>query len=154
MEVTMENELELVVEENENTEPEIIAEDEPVEAFEEPVDEADNENPEELSEDIEELKKDFPELDISSITELDNPTRYAALRQLGLSVREAYLATAKRTVKSDSRAHLTDSYPRSAKAPVSTMTRSELREARELFSDLSDSQINQLYKKVTNRERT
>lgn len=39
-----------------------------------------------LSEDIEELRRDFPELrDIESVTELSNPIRYAALRDIGLS---------------------------------------------------------------------
>ena len=47
-------------------------------------------------EDLRILKEEFPELyGASDITELDDPLRYAALRDLGLSPREAYLATAK-----------------------------------------------------------
>ena len=100
-------------------------------------------------EDLEELKSEFPELsDISDICELNNPLRYAALRDLGLSAREAYLATAKRAPRRDNRAHLsaigTVSY-----APQGTMSEAEMAAARELFSDISDAQIRKLYKKVT-----
>lgn len=49
----------------------------------------------------------------------------------------------------DTRAHLTSSVPRTAASPKQLMTPAELREARELFSGLSDSEINRLYKKVT-----
>ena len=48
-------------------------------------------------EDLRALKAEFPELAaIGSITELNAPLRYAELRDLGASPREAYLATAKR----------------------------------------------------------
>ena len=47
------------------------------------------------------------------------------------------------------KAHLTNSVPRAAASPRGMMSPSELREARELFRDLTDAQINQLYKKVT-----
>ena len=102
-----------------------------------------------LDGDLTELRQEFPELSSKgSVTELDNPTRYAALRELGLTPREAYLATAKRSARLDSRAHLSDSFHGGVRAPVSSMSRSELLEARELFSDLDDRQIHELYKKV------
>ena len=99
-------------------------------------------------EDIAALKSEFPELsEIEDICELNNPLRYAALRDLGLSPAEAYLATAKRVPKRDNRAHLsairTVSY-----APQGSMTESEMAMARELFSDISDAEIRKLYKKV------
>ena len=49
-----------------------------------------------------------------------------------------------------STAHLASSLPKIASAPKGAMTRSQLREARELFPDLSDGEIFRLYKKVTN----
>ena len=100
------------------------------------------------AEDIAALKAEFPELsDVSDICELNNPLRYAALRDLGLSPAEAYLATAKRAPRRDNRSHLsairTVSY-----APQGSMTESEMAMARELFSDISDGEIRKLYKKV------
>lgn len=45
--------------------------------------------------------------------------------------------------------HLTGSVPRRVETPRGVMTKAEMREARELFSDLSDAEIHRLYKKVT-----
>lgn len=102
-----------------------------------------------LDSDLDELREEFPELAArESVSELDNPTRYAALRELGLTPREAYLATAKRAPRQDTRSHLSDSFHGSKAAPLSQMTRGELLTARELFSDLSDGQIHELYKRV------
>ena len=43
-----------------------------------------------IREDIAQLKSEFPELsELSEITQLNNPLRYAALRDLGLSPAEA-----------------------------------------------------------------
>ena len=104
-----------------------------------------------IEEDIATLKGEFPELSsLGSITELNDPIRYAALRDLGLSAEEAYLATAKR-VKRDNRAHLTTAYGKSATSPSSMMTQRELSEARELFGNLSDLEIQRLYKRVKER---
>jgi hypothetical protein len=98
--------------------------------------------------DTEALKARFPELSkISDVTELDNPLRYAALRDLGLTPEEAYLATRKRRM-SDNRSHLYPS-PSVSKSESETMPESEMRSARELFSGLSDSEIRKLYRKVT-----
>ena len=61
-----------------------------------------------VDEDIRTLREGFPELsELESITQLKNPTRYAALRDLGLSAEEAYLATSPRPRQPDNRAHLT-----------------------------------------------
>ena len=102
-----------------------------------------------IAEDLTALRSEFPELaGIEDITELDNPIRYAALRDMGLTAEEAYLATRKR-VKRDNRSHLTTAYGRSGSAPRGGMSQRELSEARELFSGLSDSEIQRLYRKVT-----
>lgn len=102
-----------------------------------------------IAEDIAILKSEFPELKgVSEITDLNNPLRYAALRDLGLSPIEAYLATARRSLQ-DTRAHLKSARGRSVAAPTSMMSQGEMAAARDLFPGMSDSQIQQLYKRVT-----
>lgn len=102
-----------------------------------------------VREDIAALSAEFPELKgLSDITELENPLRYAALRDLGLTPAEAYLATSKRQRARDNRSHLYG-------APIINSKRSgavpetEMVAAREIFSDMSDAEIRRLYKKVT-----
>ena len=100
--------------------------------------------------DMEELRSLFPHLrDKTSIAELSNPLRYAALRDLGLTPKEAYLAIGEPVPKYDNRSHLRSSVPKSASAPTGILTRGELEAARELFSGLSDREIQKLYKKVS-----
>ena len=102
-----------------------------------------------IKEDIEFLRSAFPELSaLSDITELDNPLRYAALRDLGLSAEEAYLATQRRK-RADTRAHLFGAVPKAASSPTGTMSQRDLEGAREIFSGLSDSEIQRLYRKVS-----
>ena len=99
--------------------------------------------------DIEELSAEFSELkDLRDITELENPMRYAALRDLGLSAAEAYLATTKNRRKTDNRSHLFG-MPMVAASGSASMPDRELEAAREIFTDISDAQIRKLYKKVT-----
>lgn len=101
-----------------------------------------------VDDDLDMLRSEFSELsDIVGISDLPNPTRYAALRDLGLSPEEAYLATCRPTP--GTRSHLTSSVPRVASTPVERMSRTALLEARELFSDMTDTEIQRLYKKVT-----
>ena len=102
-----------------------------------------------MASDVETLKAEFPELKgIKDITDLHNPLRYAALRDLGLSPEEAYMATAKRKTQ-DTRSHLTSAHGRSAATAIGMMSQHELATARELFPEMSDSEIQRLYKKVT-----
>lgn len=99
--------------------------------------------------DLAELRARFPELaSIGSITELDNPLRFAELRDLGLSVDEAYLATSKRRVRTDNRRHLTSTVPIGT-IPDREIPRGELERARQMFSGLSDKEIRSLYRRVT-----
>lgn len=99
--------------------------------------------------DLEELQRDFPELSgITSLTQLSNPLRFAALRDLGLSAREAYLATEQRRTRADNRRHLRSSVPGSCRADESVLCGASLEAARELFGGLSDREIQKLYKKV------
>ena len=99
-----------------------------------------------LEEDMDELKTDYPEL-VSSVKNT-NSERYGELRALGLSPREAYLATGEQRKPHDTRIHLGDSAPRAARSPVSKMTRRELELARSVFDGMSDDEIRRLYNKV------
>ena len=103
-----------------------------------------------LAEDIDTLASAFPELSsLNDLSELHGYERYVELRAMGATATEAYLATAKRTVKQDSRAHLRSTVSATASIPGSAMTARQLREAREIFSGMSDEEIRALYKKVT-----
>ncbi len=100
--------------------------------------------------DMRELSEIFPHLaGKRSIAELDNPLRYAALRDLGLSPKEAYLATADPASRYDNRSHLLSAVPKRMGTQEKIMSQNELERARELFSDLSDRELQRLYKKVT-----
>ena len=101
-----------------------------------------------IASDVSVLRSEFPELrELRDITELNNPLRYAALRDLGLTPEEAYLATARRPAQ-DTRGHLRSAHGRSAAASMNMMSQHELATARDLFPDLSDSEIQRLYKRV------
>ena len=102
-----------------------------------------------MADDLRELKSEFPELSaLSDLAALPNAMRYAALRDLGLTATEAYLATAGKGRKRDNRSHLVTAVSRSAGAPRNTMSREELAIAKELFRDMSDTQIYDLYRRV------
>ena len=92
----------------------------------------------------------FPHLEgKKSVAELDNPLRYAALRDLGLSPTEAYLATNYKPRPYDNRSHLQSAVPRRASSASELLSTHELEAARELFAGLSDREIQRLYKKVS-----
>ena len=151
-----------VLEKNEEITPTPYAENEEINDEVEPSEEeteADGKEPETVGAtdydalaeaDMKELKSLFPELhSADSIASLPNPVRYAALRDLGLSPREAYLATSEPQRRYDNRSHLTSVVPHGAGGGASVMSARELDEARALFSGLSDREIRRLYKKVT-----
>ncbi len=103
-----------------------------------------------MEDDLAALRAEFPELmTISHIAELDNPMRYAELRDLGLSAKEAYLATSRPKPTRDNRAHLSSAAPKAAGVPGLGMSRGELERARELFSGMNDQEIQALYRKVS-----
>ena len=102
-----------------------------------------------IKSDMKELSGEFSPDKELDIADLKNPIRYGALRDLGLTPREAYLASGGRRVNEDNRAHLSSSVPRKFSSQFSEIPRAELDAARELFGDLSDTQIRNLYKKVT-----
>ncbi len=103
-----------------------------------------------MAEDLRALKAEFPALHkLGSITELDNPKRYAQLRDLGLSPSEAYRASTARGISPDTRAHLTSAAPKFASTPRGMMSDAELSAARDIFDGMSDSEIKRLHKRVT-----
>ena len=103
-----------------------------------------------LGADIEELKATFPELGgMQDIEELANPVRFGALRDLGLSAREAYLASGGKKRSYDNRTHLVASVPGGARSAVDGISRAELDMARDIFGSMSESEIQRLYRKVT-----
>lgn len=100
--------------------------------------------------DLLELEEKFPETrGLGSITRLPSPIRYAELRDLGLTASEAYLASGRIKPKSDNRSHLHSAVPKGAGTGGGGLSPLEMRSAREIFSGLSDAEIQRLYKKVT-----
>ncbi len=102
-----------------------------------------------VANDMNELSKELFSGEEIKITDLKNPTRYGALRDLGLTPKEAFLASGGRIERRDNRSHLHSSVPRSIAAAFSEIPRAHLDAARELFSELNDGEIKALYKKVT-----
>ena len=106
-------------------------------------------------EDLKTLKAKFPPCrQMTHIGELQNPLRYAALRDLGLSPEEAYLATNYPRLAAftkDNRGHLSSAVPKGAAGDG--MSAADLSMARDLFGDLSDSELVSLYRRATGRGR-
>ncbi len=105
------------------------------------------------AEDLVELRRLVPSLRISHIGELPHAVRYGELRDRGLSVEEAFWASCHDAVSGvtsptyDNRSHLHSAVPRGAAGNPAMMSASELRAAKELFEDLSESEIQKLYSK-------
>ncbi len=104
-----------------------------------------------LEADLTQLRDIFPELAaVKDISELENPERYGALRDLGLTPEEAYRASTRRhPQREDTRAHLKSTAPKRTASPISAMSYRDMEAARELFPGISDAEIQRLYKKVT-----
>ncbi|MBR5242321.1 MAG: hypothetical protein IKV20_04195 [Clostridia bacterium] len=101
-----------------------------------------------IMEDLEELIAEFPELsDLRDASELSDPIRYGKLRDLGLSPKEAYLATSGRKRMIDTRAHLSGAMPKPLNTPSNISTYA-VRCVRELFDGISDEEIISLYRRV------
>ena len=103
-----------------------------------------------LEEDLAEIKREFPELPENfSVTDIKDPLRFGALRDLGLSAKEAYLAVGGKAFASDNRSHLRATAPRAAHTGISEIPRSEMRIARSVFSDMSEGELEKLYRRVS-----
>lgn len=101
------------------------------------------------ADDLRRIKRMAPSLaGLTHLAELPNALRYAALRDAGLSVEEALYAACHAFVTpqaADNRAHLRSAVPIGAAGTPSRMTATEMREARELFGDLTEGEIERLY---------
>lgn len=108
--------------------------------------------------DLAALGEIYPEYrTLRSLCDLPFALRFAQLRDLGLTVPEAAAACRAGTApagaapapvpRRGTAGHL-HSLPHPLPAPAGGMTREELMASRELFGDLSDAQIQQLYRKV------
>lgn len=87
---------------------------------------------------------------VGHLAEMPNALRYAALRDAGLTVEEALHAACHAYLMqppADNRAHLRSAVPIGAAGSPARMTATELRDARELFGDLTDAELERLYAK-------
>lgn len=101
-------------------------------------------------EDLREIQRIAPAFaHLTHLSQLPNATRYGALRDAGLSCEEAFWAVCHHTAMAgyDNRSHLVSAVPRGAQGNASVMTSAELAAAKELFGDLSESEIHRLYQK-------
>jgi hypothetical protein len=112
------------------------------------------------SADLAEINRLYPSLGITDLRTIDNAGRYGALRELGLSVEEAFNATNQSRIRAasahaprrgaDGKAHIKGDLPASgAAAKGFSLTAREMREARELFPGKSDKEITELYRSVS-----
>lgn len=103
-----------------------------------------------IEEDLATLRNEFPEVvGLETVHGLKNPVRFGALRDLGLTPREAFLASGGAVRARDNRAHLIPSVPRGVRGAADAIPRHELDMARAIFTGMSDTEIQKLYRKVT-----
>ena len=110
--------------------------------------------------DVAELNRLFPSLGITDLRKIDNAGRYGALRDMGLSVEEAFRATNHARIgaqstpvvrKADGKAHIKGDMPAHQATDGFSMSAAEMRDARELFPGKSDKEIIALYRSVSRR---
>ncbi len=108
--------------------------------------------------DTEALNHLFPSLALTSLGELDAPVRFAELRELGLSVEEAFYASNYRMLAGTAalptpderragKAHMTTARP-SASGKGFEVPPSVLHQAHRIFEGMSDREIASLYKRT------
>lgn len=141
-------------------EPQSTPEETPAEAVMESPKEAPTEEPAEeevdyaalAAEDLAQIKKLDPAYaPAAHLSELPFARRFAELRDLGLSVAEALAAASPRFEGRDSRAHLRALSPRGSRSTADSLDRAQMKEAKLLFSGLSEAQINALYRRVSQK---
>ena len=104
------------------------------------------------AQDLEQIREMFPSMrSFEHLSEIPNAMRYAKLRDAGLTVEEAFWAACHSSIQRqatyDNRSHLRSSVPRGATGNPSMMTASEMAAAKDLFGDLTESEIQTLYNK-------
>ena len=113
----------------------------------------DNDYEQRARQDLEEIQTLYPSLSyMTHLSDLKNAARFATLRDMGLTVEEAFLASNAKMIGSlphyDNRSHLKSSVPRGSFDGSSQMSRSEMEEAKALFGNLSDREIRDLFKRA------
>lgn len=102
--------------------------------------------------DLAEIQMLSPEfLEVSHLSELPFARRFAELRELGLSVKEALFATLPSLPRTNGKAHLQSSVPRAKGRSEESLSTEEMRAAKDLFYGLSEKEINALYRRVSAR---
>ena len=109
--------------------------------------------------DLEEIQREYPETrSLKALTEIENLAKFGRFRDLGLSAKEAYAAAnpdgvrksvaaaTKQQSLNGTKAHLKSAVPAGSKDDGIAISQRELNEWRDLFPDLSDKEIRQLYK--------
>lgn len=113
--------------------------------------------------DLEAITRAFPGIGITDLRRIDNPGRYGALREMGLTPEEAFRATngnrisahaaASARARSDGKAHIRGDMPaKQASAESFSLTATQLRDYRELFPGKSDKEITELVRSVSKRK--
>ena len=110
------------------------------------------------NEDLSEIKRLFPSFsELSHVRELDRAERFGEMREAGFSVEEALLATnyerifetiVKKARSINGKSHLVSRVPTSSGGDARGMTSEEMRNAKEMFSGLSEREIQSLYKRA------
>ena len=112
------------------------------------------------ADDLAVINRAFPGMNVTDLRKIDNPGRYGALRDLGLSPEEAFRATnhvriseqvaASARARVDGKSHIRSDMPaKSGSAEGFSLSAAQLREARELFPGKSDKEITALYRSVS-----
>ncbi len=104
-------------------------------------------------EDLSAIKMLSPEFSgVNHLSELPFAHRFAELRELGLSVKEALFATLPSLpTPSSGKEHLRSSVPRAKGAYEGCLSPEEMRAAKDLFYGLSEKEIHSLYARVSAR---
>lgn len=114
-----------------------------------------------IAEDLAILHAEFPETkDITKLEQIPNARRFAELRDIGVSAREAYVAAnidahrdrIAKSVRQQSinatKSHLVSNVPIASKDTSVKISRSDMEQLRDLFPNKSDKEIIALYKKT------
>ena len=112
------------------------------------VDSLDMEKVGQIINSLESVATELNDVDMDAINGAVTALRDAALRDAGLSGEEALHAACHAYLApraADNRAHLRSAVPIGAAGTPSRMTAAEMREARELFGDLTEGEIERLY---------
>ena len=104
------------------------------------------------AEDLAEIKRLNPAYaPAAHLSELPFARRFAELRDLGLSVAEALAAASPHMGYKDGRSHLRAMAPRGVGSTEGTLDRARMKEAKLLFSGLSEGEINDLFRRVSQK---